>query len=169
VNPKLESDMKLFRLLTQLLLLCVLASCSHTKGVVAGSRDGCYPLPGAKVISPYKNNRGSHRHTGVDLKTKANDPIYAVGDGVVTMSKNYSGYGKCIIIKHADGTETLYAHNSKNYVKEGEKVKSGQKIALTGRTGRATTEHLHFEVRKNGKPVNPMPLLEKLSKKTRIK
>ena len=161
--------MKLFRLLTQLLLLCVLASCSHTKGVVAGSRDGCYPLPGAKVISPYKNNRGSHRHTGVDLKTKANDPIYAVGDGVVTMSKNYSGYGKCIIIKHADGTETLYAHNSKNYVKEGEKVKSGQKIALTGQTGRATTEHLHFEVRKNGKPVNPMPLLEKLSKKTRIK
>ena len=161
--------MKLFRLLTQLLLLCVLASCSHTKGVVAGSRDGCYPLPGAKVISPYKNNRGSHRHTGVDLKTKANDPIYAVGDGVVTMSKNYSGYGKCIIIKHADGTETLYAHNSKNYVKEGEKVKSGQKIALTGRTGRATTEHLHFEVRKNGKPVNPMPLLEKLGKKTRIK
>ena len=161
--------MKLFRLLIQLLLLCVLASCSHTKGVVAGSRDGCYPLPGAKVISPYKNNRGSHRHTGVDLKTKANDPIYAVGDGVVTMSKNYSGYGKCIIIKHADGTETLYAHNSKNYVKEGEKVKSGQKIALTGRTGRATTEHLHFEVRKNGKPVNPMPLLEKLSKKTRIK
>ena len=161
--------MKLFRLLTQLLLLCVLASCSHTKGVVAGSRDGCYPLPGAKVISPYKNNRGSHRHTGVDLKTKANDPIYAVGDGVVTMSKNYSGYGKCIIIKHADGTETLYAHNSKNYVKEGEKVKSGQKIALTGRTGRATTEHLHFEVRKNGKPVNPMPLLEKLGKKSRIK
>ncbi len=161
--------MKLFRLLTQLLLLCVLASCSHTKGVVAGSRDGCYPLPGAKVISPYKNNRGSHRHTGVDLKTKANDPIYAVGDGVVTMSKNYSGYGKCIIIKHADGTETLYAHNSKNYVKEGEKVKSGQKIALTGRTGRATTEHLHFEVRKNGKPVNPMPLLEKLSKKSRLK
>ena len=161
--------MKLFRLLTQLLLLCVLASCSHTKGVVAGSRDGCYPLPGAKVISPYKNNRGSHRHTGVDLKTKANDPIYAVGDGVVTMSKNYSGYGKCIIIKHADGTETLYAHNSKNYVKEGEKVRGGQKIALTGKTGRATTEHLHFEVRRNGKPVNPMPLLEKLSKKTHVK
>ena len=160
--------MKLFRLLTQLLLLCVLASCSHTKGVVAGSRDGCYPLPGAKVISPYKNNRGSHRHTGVE-KTKPNDPIYAVYDGVVTMSKSYYGYGKCIIIKHEDGTETLYSHNSKNYVKEGEKVRCGQKIALTGRTGRATTEHLHFEVRKNGKPVNPMPLLEKLSKKTHIK
>lgn len=161
--------MKIVRILFSVLLVCVLASCSHTKSIVTGSKDGCYPLPGAKVISPYKNNRGSHRHTGVDLKTKPNDPIYAVGDGVVTMSKNYSGYGKCIIIKHADGTETLYAHNSKNYVKEGEKVKAGQKIALTGRTGRATTEHLHFEVRKNGKPVNPMPLLEKLSKKSHIK
>lgn len=161
--------MKLFRLLFPFLMLCVLASCSHQKSVVAGSKDGCYPLPGAKVISPYKNNRGTHRHTGVDLKTKPNDPIYAVADGVVTMSKNYSGYGKCIILKHADGTETLYAHNSKNYVKEGEKVRGGQKIALTGKTGRATTEHLHFEVRKNGKPVNPMPLLERLSKKTHIK
>ena len=161
--------MKIFRLLLPVLLVCILASCSHTKNLSEGSNGGCYPLPGAKVISPYKNNRGSHHHTGVDLKTKPNDPIYAVGDGVVTMSKNYSGYGKCIIIKHSDGTETLYAHNSKNYVKEGEKVKAGQKIALTGRTGRATTEHLHFEVRKNGKPVNPMPLLEKLSKKTHIK
>jgi murein DD-endopeptidase MepM/ murein hydrolase activator NlpD len=161
--------MKIFRFLFSVLLVCVLTSCSHTKDLSKGSNSGCYPLPGAKVISPYKNDRGSHRHTGVDLKTKPNDPIYAVYDGVVTMSKNYSGYGKCIIIKHADGTETLYSHNSKNYVKEGEKVKCGQKIALTGRTGRATTEHLHFEVRKNGKPVNPMPLLEKLSKKTQLK
>ena len=161
--------MRLIRILFTVFSLCLLISCSHTKSVVAGSKDGCYPLPGAKVISPYKNNRGTHRHTGVDLKTKPNDPIYAVADGVVTMSKNYSGYGKCIILKHADGTETLYAHNSKNYVKEGEKVRGGQKIALTGKTGRATTEHLHFEVRKNGKPVNPMPLLEKLCKKTHIK
>ena len=157
--------MKLFRLLFPFLMLCVLASCSHSQNLADSTNAGCYPLPGAKVISPYNNNRGSHRHTGVDLKTKPNDPIYAVADGVVTMSKNYSGYGKCIILKHADGTETLYAHNSKNYVKEGEKVRGGQKIALTGQTGRATTEHLHFEVRKNGKPVNPMPLLEKLSKK----
>ena len=161
--------MKIRRFLSAVLLMCALASCGHTKNLTDSISDGCYPLPGAKVISPYKNNRGSHRHTGVDLKTNPNDPIYAVYDGVVTMSKNYYGYGKCIIIKHADGMETLYSHNSKNYVKEGDKVKCGQKIALTGRTGRATTEHLHFEVRKNGKAVNPMPLLEKLSKKTHIK
>lgn len=156
-----------FRLLPQLLFLVfAILSCGSTRSMDLNHNAGCYPLPGAKVISPYHNNRGGHRHTGVDLKTRPNDPIYAVFDGVVTMSKNYYGYGKCIIIKHADGTETLYSHNSKNYVKEGEKVKGGQKIALTGKTGRATTEHLHFEVRKNGKPVNPMPLLERLSKKS---
>jgi len=158
--------MKSLHVFISFMLLFLLASCSHTKNLVVSSGNGYYPLPGAKVISPYKNDRGSHRHSGVDLKTKPKDIIYAVSDGVVTMSKNYSGYGKCIIIRHADGTETLYAHNSKNYVKEGEKVRGGQKIALTGKTGRATTEHLHFEVRKNGKPVNPMPLLERLSKKT---
>ncbi len=150
-----------------LLVLLLMTSCHSTQFLSGSPKDGCFPLPGAKVISPYHNDRGSHRHTGVDLKTKANDPIYAVFDGVVTMSKTFSGYGKCIIIKHKDGTETLYAHNSKNYVKEGEKVKCGQKIALTGRTGRATTEHLHFELRKNGKPQNPNALLDRLRKKMR--
>ena len=114
----------------------------------------CYPLPGAKVISPY-GRRGGRTHSGVDLKTKPNDPIYAAFDGVVTMSQVYSGYGNCIIVRHGNGLETLYSHNSKNLVKVGDHVKCGQKIALTGRTGRATTEHLHFEVRVGGVHYNP--------------
>ena len=113
----------------------------------------CYPLPGAKVISPYGGKR--RNHSGVDIKTVPNDPIYAVFDGEVTMSQVYYGYGNCIIIKHANGLETLYSHNSKNLVKVGDIVKCGQKIALTGRTGRATTEHLHFEIRVNGRHYNP--------------
>ena len=157
-----------FRLLPQLLFLVfAILSCGSTRSMDLNHNAGCYPLPGAKVISPYHNNRGGHRHTGVDLKTRPNDPIYAVFDGVVTMSKNYYGYGNCIIIKHDNGMETLYSHNSKNLVKEGDRVKCGQQIALTGRTGRATTEHLHFELRKNGKPQNPNALLEKLLKKHR--
>ena len=156
-----------FRLLPQLLFLVfAILSCGSTRSMDLNHNAGCYPLPGAKVISPYHNNRGGHRHTGVDLKTCPNDPIYAVFDGVVTMSKNYYGYGNCIIIKHDNGMETLYSHNSKNLVKEGDRVKCGQQIALTGRTGRATTEHLHFELRKNGKPQNPNTLLKKLLKKT---
>ena len=117
-------------------------------------KEWCYPLPGAKVISPY-GARGRHSHSGVDLKTKPNDPIYAAFDGVVTMSQVYSGYGNCIILRHANGLETLYSHNSKNLVKVGDHVKCGQQIALTGRTGRATTEHLHFEVRVAGVHYNP--------------
>jgi len=113
----------------------------------------CYPLPGAKVISPY-GGRGGRQHTGTDLKTKPNDPIYAAFEGEVTMSQVFYGYGNCIVIRHANGLETLYSHNSKNLVKVGDRVKCGQKIALTGRTGRATTEHLHFEVRVGGKPYN---------------
>lgn len=159
--------MKSFRLLPQILFLVLaILSCGSTRYMDLKLNAGCYPLPGAKVISPYHNNRGGHRHTGVDLKTCPNDPIYAVFDGVVTMSKNYYGYGNCIIIKHDNGMETLYSHNSKNLVKEGDRVKCGQQIALTGRTGRATTEHLHFELRKNGKPQNPNTLLKKLLKKT---
>ena len=111
-----------------------------------------YPLPDARVISPYG---GARRHSGVDLKTKPNDEIYAAFDGVVVASGPYYGYGNCIRIKHAYGLETLYSHQSKNMVKKGNKVKAGQVIGLTGRTGRATTEHLHFEVSFGGKRLDP--------------
>ena len=111
-----------------------------------------YPLPDAKVISPYG---GKRRHSGVDLKTKANDEIVAAFDGEVVASGPYFGYGNCIRIKHAYGLETLYSHQSKNFVKKGDKVKAGQVIGLTGRTGRATTEHLHFEMSFGGRRLDP--------------
>ena len=111
-----------------------------------------YPLPDARVISPYG---GARRHSGVDLKTKPNDEIYAAFDGEVVASGPYYGYGNCIRIKHAYGLETLYSHQSKNMVKKGDKVKAGQVIGLTGRTGRATTEHLHFEISFGGRRLDP--------------
>lgn len=115
--------------------------------------DYAFPLPGAKVISPYKGRRKNH--SGVDLKTCANDTIVAAFDGIVRMSQPYSAYGNVIVVRHYNGLETVYSHNSKNLVKPGDRVKVGQPIALTGRTGRATTEHLHFEVRVNGQHFNP--------------
>lgn len=121
-----------------------------------------YPLPNAKVISPYG---GKRRHSGVDLKTRPNDEIVAAFDGVVTASGPYYGYGNCIRVKHAFGFETLYSHQSKNLVKKGEKVKAGQVIGLTGRTGRATTEHLHFEMSFGGKRFDPAVVFDHANRK----
>lgn len=116
-----------------------------------------YPLPGGRVISPYGGRR---KHSGVDIKTKPNDKIVAAFDGIVTKSSPFYGYGNCIVIRHAYGFETLYSHQSKNLVRVGQKVKAGEVIGLTGRTGRATTEHLHFEVKFRGRRLNPAVLFD---------
>lgn len=112
----------------------------------------CFPLPGARLISDY--GRGG-RHSGVDIKTHAGDTIRAAFDGVVRLSRTYGAYGKVIVIRHASGLETIYSHNARNLVDVGERVRVGQAIGLVGRTGRATTEHLHFETRINGQHFNP--------------
>ena len=116
-----------------------------------------YPLHGCKVISLYG---GKRHHGGVDLKTRPNDSIHVAFDGEVVRSGPFSGYGNCVIVKHANGLETLYSHQSKNLVKTGEKVRAGQVIGLTGRTGRATTEHLHLETKFNGRRFNPIILFD---------
>lgn len=138
------------------LCLLLLSACSHRNYPTEAGDTGkwYFPLPGAKVISPY-GQRDGRSHTGVDLKTKAKDKIYAAFDGEVVFSNNFSGYGNLVRIKHANGLETYYAHNSKNLVKQGERVRAGQAIALTGQTGSASTPHLHFETRVGGKPRNP--------------
>ncbi len=120
-----------------------------------------YPLAGSHVISPYG---GKRNHSGVDVKTKPKDKIVAAFDGVVTRSGPFSGYGNCIVIRHAYGFETLYSHQFKNLVRVGQKVKAGEVIGLTGRTGRATTEHLHFEVKFRGRCLNPAVLFNHVSK-----
>lgn len=111
-----------------------------------------FPLPGAKVISPYGRRR---RHSGIDIKTHAKDTIRSAFTGIVRMSKPYSAYGNVIVVRHAFGLETIYSHNYKNLVQCGDTVRAGQPIALVGRTGRATTDHLHFETRVNGHHFDP--------------
>ena len=125
-----------------------------------------YPLPGSHVISPYG---GKRHHPGVDIKTCPNDNIVAAFDGIVTRSGPYFGYGNCIVIKHAYGFETLYSHQSRNLVKGGQKVKAGQVIGLTGRTGRATTEHLHFETKFRGHRFDPAVIFDHVNKRLRAK
>ena len=95
-------------------------------------------------------------HTGIDFTAKIGTEIFATGDGIIEeVSNDYSGYGKHVVIKHAFGYETLYAHMSKHAVKEGQKVKRGQLIGFVGNTGTSTSAHLHYEVIKDGRKINP--------------
>ena len=94
-------------------------------------------------------------HQGVDYAGRTGSPINAVAAGIVTWSGARYGYGNMVEINHGNGYQTRYAHNKKNLVAVGEKVEKGQVIALMGFSGRATGSHVHFEVVKNGKAVNP--------------
>jgi Membrane proteins related to metalloendopeptidases len=94
-------------------------------------------------------------YLGTDIKTCAKDTIRVAFDGVVRMAKPYYAYGNIVVIRHANGLETLYSHNFKNLVKSGDIAKAGQPVGLTGRTGRVTTGHVHFETRINGEHFNP--------------
>jgi murein DD-endopeptidase MepM/ murein hydrolase activator NlpD len=100
-------------------------------------------------------NRGSEFHKGIDFAGNTGDPIKATGNGVVIFAGWQSGYGKVLIISHGYGVTTLYGHNSKLLVEKGDKVKKEQVISKMGSTGRSTGSHLHYEVRVNGKIVNP--------------
>lgn len=122
-----------------------------------GSGSFVNPVP-VHVSSPF-GSRGSSRHTGVDLRNPKGTPIKVADDGVVTFS-GYSGtYGNIVKVSHGNGIETRYAHCDSLLVSVGERVSKGQQIATVGITGRATGYHLHFEVRKNGVPQNPMNYL----------
>ena len=116
-----------------------------------------------KYISSYFGYRPdpiykvSKFHSGLDLCGKLGTPIYATGDGkVVEVEKSSWGYGNLIVIDHGFGYETFYSHLKGFAVRRGQKVKRGQLIGYMGMTGKATGVHLHYEIRKNNKPVNPI-------------
>ncbi len=96
-------------------------------------------------------------HYGIDFSAPIGTAVYATGDGVVEdMEHSRSGYGNNLTINHGYGYETKYAHLSEFKVRKGQKVKRGQLIALVGNTGKSTAPHLHYEIKKNGKNINPI-------------
>jgi len=129
-----------------------------------GSLDGPFHWPtpaSARITSnfgPRTNpiTRRSENHRGVDIGAPTGTRIYAAQDGYVRLAAWHGGYGLTVIIDHAGGYSTLYAHNSRNFVSAGQRVTRGQHIANVGSTGQSTGPHLHFEIRRNGSPVNPL-------------
>lgn len=112
-----------------------------------------FPYKG-KVISPF-GFRGRRVHAGTDIKLDLNDPVVCAFDGVVRMATRYGGYGLVVVVRHNNGLETLYGHLNKIKVRVNQIVKAGDLVGLGGRTGRATTTHLHFETRFLGEAFNP--------------
>lgn len=112
-----------------------------------------WPLKHLDVSSEFGSR--SNRHKGMDLRAPQGTTIRASADGVVHFVGKQNGYGKVIIVKHADNIQTFYAHNDKNLVKKGQRVKQGEKIATVGRTGNATGYHVHFEFIRGRQPLNP--------------
>ncbi len=104
-------------------------------------------------------NVRSGAHTGLDIAAPNGTPIMATADGVVTHASMMGTYGNLVIISHGNGIETYYAHCSKILVSVGQQVSSGENIALVGSTGNSTGNHLHLEIRINGKAVNPQKYL----------
>lgn len=102
---------------------------------------------------------GSNMHYGIDIDGDTGDPILSATAGTVTFSGWMGGFGKLVVVEH-DGAEYYYGHASELLVAEGQSVRAGQLVARVGTTGRVTGSHLHFEVRVDGSPVDPLPLLE---------
>jgi murein DD-endopeptidase MepM/ murein hydrolase activator NlpD len=130
---------------------------------VIKSRNLLWPVDGM-IYSAFNATRGRGRmHGAIDIVTKKGTPIAAAADGIVSVvadgGKHFKGYGKTVIIDHGGGVHTLYSHCNSIGVKMGQKVKRGEFIATVGRTGRATTDHVHFEVRVAGKKLDPLNYL----------
>jgi len=106
---------------------------------------------------PFTGKKSFHR--GVDLAGKKNSEVIAVAAGIVTVAKKKSGFGYTVELRHAGGYTTRYGHNSSLLVKVGDMVSKGQTIALMGTSGRSTGPHVHFEIARNGKSVNPQRYL----------
>lgn len=127
------------------------ASNTASRGSSSGNGDWVWPSDW-RVITQYY----SWRHQGLDVDGDYNTNNYAAAAGVVTYSGWYNGYGYTVDIDHGNGLMTRYAHHSKLFVEQGDQVYAGQALGKTGTTGRSTGTHLHFEVRVNGAPQNPL-------------
>ena len=148
------------------LLLCLsslisLTSCTTSRGPASrlGAISFDWPVDKARLTQKFKAS-GKGKHWGLDLAARKGTPIFAAHKGrIVYAGQGFSGYGKLIIVEYQKTWASFYSHLDTFLVNQGQWVKRGQKIATMGRTGRATGNHLHFELRKNKKPLNPLAYL----------
>jgi murein DD-endopeptidase MepM/ murein hydrolase activator NlpD len=134
------------------------ASFSTTWPVARADRQFGWPVTAGLVSSPFGIRNGV-MHDGVDIVAAAGTAVRAADDGTVIFVGHLRGYGNAVILRHSGGYVTVYGHNQRNIVRYGAEVVRGQAIAELGSTGRATGPNLHFEVRFQGQPQNPLAYL----------
>lgn len=139
---------------------------AHSAGTPQAPATGIVSSAFGARTDPIAGTRAFHQ--GVDIAAPSGTEIKAAAAGKVISSGWVAGYGNMVEVDHGGGLVTRYAHNSQNLVFPGDDIQAGQPIALVGSTGRATGAHVHFEVRKWGKPVNPESLLGDLGKGTKV-
>ena len=117
---------------------------------LSGGETLIWPVPAYRKISRWMLGAGGTIHGGVDIQANYGTPILAAAAGQVTVAGYHWSYGNYVVIRHANGWETLYAHASRLGVRAGQSVEQGQEIAYVGSTGVSTGNHCHFEIRRNG-------------------
>ena len=98
-------------------------------------------------------------HPGVDIAVPVHTPVLATGRGVVAAAESDPVYGHYVVVAHGGGMETMYGHNAVLLVERGERITRGQPIAYSGNSGRSTAPHLHYEIRRDGRAIDPAPYL----------
>lgn len=122
---------------------------------------GSWPLVQTGFITRERTDGDGEPHPGIDIAVPQDSYIRAAGAGVVRAAGTDEVYGSYVLIEHADGYETMYGHASQLFVEAGDTVRRHEVVALSGSTGRSTAPHLHFEIRKDGLAIDPLPLLRK--------
>lgn len=134
----------------------------------SASLDHALLWPARGAVSSGFGPRGNAHHDGIDIAAPEGTPVRAALDGVVIFEGSLRGYGKVVILSHPGGLTTVYAHNSRNRVKQGARVRRGTVIASLGRTGRTTGPNLHFEVRHNNVARDPIAYLPKRERSSQV-
>lgn len=129
-----------------------------------------YPVVRPRLSSKFGSRRHpifkvTRNHSGIDLAAPLGAPVRAIGRGKVVFADPYAGYGNLVVILHNSGMTSHYGHLDKIKISIGEEVAAGQIIATLGNSGQSTGPHLHFEIRRNGKPLDPLKLIPGLTSK----
>lgn len=144
-----------------LLALSAFAGCAGARPEAAATLPSGWPLPGdiGVVSSSFGAPRGRSTHQGVDFRAPRGTKVVATADGVVAFAGRSGDYGRMVVVDHGNGWETRYAHLHRIKVEKGDRVRRGRKLGTVGHSGNAGGNHLHYEVRRGGVPIDPRPTL----------